>query len=316
MSPPARSRNEPASDAPPPSAAAGRRTVGLIGIGLVGTALAERLLAAGFEVVGYDIDAARVDALTALGGTAAIGANDVADRCERVLLALVDPVVTQDVIEDAAMHLKSGAVVIDTGTGDPLRTEMMARRLLARGIELVDAPLSGSSEQIRRGEGIAMVGGSAAAVAACADLWPVLAARHVHVGASGAGQRAKLATNLILGLNRAALAEGLAFAEAQGLDPAAFVELVRITPAYSRAVDIKGARMLERAYEPESRIAQHRKDVALMLSTGEAAKLDLPLTRAHAALLDAAITAGDGQADNAAIVEVWRRDRANRTRND
>jgi 3-hydroxyisobutyrate dehydrogenase-like beta-hydroxyacid dehydrogenase len=154
-----------------------------------------------------------------------------------------------------------------------------------------------------------MLGGSDAAIAACAEIWPVIAARHVRVGPAGAGQRAKLATNLVLGLNRAALAEGIAFAEALGLDPAAFVELVRITPAYSRAVDIKGARMLGRDYAPESRIAQHRKDVGLMLAAAEAAKLPLPLTAAHAALLDAAVAAGDGDLDNAAIVEVWRRAR-------
>jgi 3-hydroxyisobutyrate dehydrogenase-like beta-hydroxyacid dehydrogenase len=283
--------------------------IGLIGIGLVGAALAGRRQGAGFPVLGYDIDAERCAALSALGGSIAVSANDVADRCARVVLALVDPKVTQDVIEDTATHLQAGAIVIDVGTGDPLRTEMLARRLLARGSELIDAPLSGSSEQIRRGEAVAMLGGSEAAIAACAEIWPVIAARHVHVGPAGAGQRAKLATNLVLGLNRAALAEGIAFAEALGLDPAAFVELVRITPAYSRAVDIKGARMLGRDYAPESRIAQHRKDVGLMLAAAEAAKLPLPLTAAHAALLDAAVAAGDGDLDNAAIVEVWRRAR-------
>lgn len=283
--------------------------VGLIGIGLVGTALAERLHAAGFPVLGYDIDSERCATLTALGSAVAVSANDVADRCARVVLALVDPQVTQDVIEDMAAHLHGGSIVIDVGTGDPLRSEMLARRLLARGTDLVDAPLSGSSEQIRRGEAVAMLGGSDDAIAACADLWPVIAARHVQVGPAGAGQRAKLATNLILGLNRAALAEGLAFAEALGLDPAAFVELVRITPAYSRAVDVKGAKMLARDYAPESRIAQHRKDVGLMLAAADAAKLPLPLTAAHAALLDAAVAAGDGDLDNAAIVEVWRRAR-------
>lgn len=284
-------------------------TVGLIGIGLVGTALAERLLAAGHGVLGFDIEPGRCAALASLGGTVAVSANDVADRSPRLFLALLDPIVTQDVIEDVTTHLQRGAIVIDVGTGDPLRAEMMARRLLARGNELIDAPLSGSSELIRRGEAVAMLGGSEAAIAACADLWPVIAAHHVRIGPAGAGQRAKLATNLILGLNRAALAEGLAFAEAQGLDPAAFIELLRSTPAYSRAVDIKGERMVARNYEPESRIAQHRKDVVLMLAAADTAKLRLPLTEAHAALLDAAMVAGDGELDNAAIVEVWRRSR-------
>ena len=203
--------------------------------------------------------------------------------------------------------MSAGDVVIDVGTGDPRLAESFAARLAEHGIEWVDAPLSGSSEQIRRGEAIAMLGGTPAAVAACSDVWPMIARSHVHLGSAGSGQRAKLATNLILGLNRVALAEGLAFAEACGLDPAAFIDLVRITPAYSRAVDAKAARMLERNYEPESRIVQHRKDVRLILDAAGKAGINLALTVAHATLLDDAIAAGDGQLDNAAIVEVYRR---------
>lgn len=286
---------------------AAKRPVGLIGVGLVGAALAQRLLAAGYPVVGHDIDAERMRELAALGGAAASDPVGVATQSRRIILALLNAPITEAVVDQAFAHLHSGDIVIDMGTGDPERTIALAARLEAIGVGWVDAPLSGSSEQIRRGEGVAMIGGSDAPVAACADLWPVLCGRHVHVGPAGSGHRAKLATNLILGLNRAALAEGLAFAEALGLDSAAFVELVRVSPAYSRAVDAKAAKMLSRDYTPESRIAQHRKDVALMLAAAEAAQMELPLTRSHAGLLDRAIAAGDGELDNAAIVEVWRR---------
>lgn len=283
--------------------------VGLIGIGLVGAALAERLLNAGYPVAGHDVDPARMGAFAALGGTPAGDAPGVAHNARRLILALLNTPVTEAVIDRTFAQLRRGDVVIDMGTGDPERTELLAARLAADGVRWVDAPLSGSSEQIRRGEGVAMLGGAADAVAACADLWPVLSGQHVHVGPAGSGHRAKLATNLILGLNRAALAEGLAFAEALGLDAEAFIELVRVSPAYSRAVDAKAAKMLARDYAPESRITQHRKDVALMLAAAEAAHAELPLTRAHADLLDRAIAAGDGALDNAAIVEVWRRGR-------
>src|SRR5258708_7848218 len=213
--------------------------IGLIGIGLVGAALAERLRAAGHAVVGYDIDPARGAVLAALGGEVAADASEVARRCRRVIAALVEPSTTESVIASIESELRTGDIVIDAGTGDPQRIAAIAGRLSERGVELIDAPLSGSSEQIRRGEAVAMLGGDAAAIAACSALWPVIARAHVHLGPTGYGQRAKLATNLILGLNRAALAEGLAFAEALGLDPAAFVELVRVSPAYSRAVDAK-----------------------------------------------------------------------------
>jgi len=310
-----------AMSAPPtPDARAGSTAtaasgpIGIIGVGLVGLALAERFRAAGHDVTGYDVDPARHGLLEAVGGTAAVSANDVADRCARVFIALASPAATQDVIETIATHLKSGAAIIDVGTGDPGRTEMLARRLLARGMELLDAPLSGSGEQIRNGTAVAMIGGSERGFAACAALWPVVAANVAHLGPPGAGQRAKLAANLLLGLHRAALAEGIAFAEALGLDPVRFVELLRITPASSGAVEAKAARMLERRYDPESRIAQHRRDVDLILEAASAARLPLPLSTAHAAQLDAAIAAGDGDLDDAAIVEVWRRARDAATR--
>ena len=286
--------------------------IGLIGVGTIGAALAERLLAAGYPVVGFDTDPARSAALVALGGTAAVSVNDTATRAQRTIIALVDPAITQDVIEAIAPQLENGHLIIDVSTGDPQRSEMLARRLLARGVQFVDAPLSGTAEQIRRGEAIAMLGGGDAAIAMCADLLSVIAAQHVHLGPPGNGHRAKLATNVILGLNRAALAEGLAFAETLGLDPSAFVELIRISPAYSRVVDAEARKMLEHDYAPESRILQQRREVALVQA---AAGLPLPLSTALAALLDAAIAAGDDQLDSAAIIEVWRRKLKSSNRN-
>jgi 3-hydroxyisobutyrate dehydrogenase-like beta-hydroxyacid dehydrogenase len=270
-------------------------------------ALAERLLAAGHPVLGHDIAMERLATLQARGGAAAASACDVARGARLIILALLDAPTTARVVEAIAADLRAGDRLIDVSTSTPAATVALAAHLAARGVTLIDAPLSGSSEQIRRGEAVTMLGGPPEAIASCADLWPVLAGRHVHLGPTGSGHRAKLATNLILGLNRAALAEGLAFAESLGLDPAAFVELVRATPAYSRAVDAKAAKMLARDYAPESRIAQHRKDLGLVLEAGRDARIALPLTTAHAAVLDAAIAAGDGALDNAAIIEVWRR---------
>jgi 3-hydroxyisobutyrate dehydrogenase-like beta-hydroxyacid dehydrogenase len=128
------------------------------------------------------------------------------------------------------------------------------------------------------------------------------------MGGAGAGARAKLALNLVLGLNRAALAEGLAFAEGLDLEGAAFLSLLRDSPAYSAAMDAKGAIMLEGRFSPpQARLAQHRKDLALMLAEAERTGQPLPLGAAHAALLDAAIAAGDADLDNAAVLQQLRR---------
>jgi 3-hydroxyisobutyrate dehydrogenase-like beta-hydroxyacid dehydrogenase len=119
------------------------------------------------------------------------------------------------------------------------------------------------------------------------------------------GARAKLATNLVLGLNRAALAEGMAFAEALGIGRAAFLAMVDGSPAASPAALAKGRKMVASDWVPESRIRQHLKDVGHMMALAGAARQDLPLTAAHAKLLEAAVAAGDGELDNAAILRRW-----------
>ena len=122
------------------------------------------------------------------------------------------------------------------------------------------------------------------------------------------GARAKLATNLVLGLNRAAFAEGLVFAESLGIQPAAFLELVLASPARSDAAALKGPLMVAGDFAPQSRIRQHLKDLELMLAGAGAMGQRLPLTETHAALLRAAVACGDGELDNAAIVRQLRRE--------
>ena len=119
--------------------------------------------------------------------------------------------------------------------------------------------------------------------------------------------RAKLATNLVLGLNRAALAEGMVFAESMGIAPQTFLDLVLATPARSDAAVVKGNMMVNAQFAPQSRIRQHLKDVQLMLDIAQVHQQNLPLSQTHAALMRDAVAAGDGELDNAAIVQQIRR---------
>lgn len=280
-------------------------TIGLVGIGLVGLELARHLVAHGFRVVGHDIDAARLALLEQAGGEAAGSPAAVAGRADRVVLALLDTPTTCRVVEaeDGLMRAaRPPRYVIDTSTGDPDAVVALGERLAARGTRLVDATLSGSSAQIAAREGVVMVGARAADYAACEDVLGAFGDRVFHVGGPGAGMKAKLATNVMVGLNRAALAEGLAFARALGLDLPAFLDLAKATPAYSAAMDIKGERMLAGRYDPpDSRVRQHLKDVDIILGYAAAASQPLPLSQAHRALLAAAVAGGDGDLDNAAI---------------
>ena len=116
----------------------------------------------------------------------------------------------------------------------------------------------------------------------------------------------KLISNLVLGLNRAVLAEGLAFAEAIGVPPAAALEVLTGSNAYSRAMDVKGRKMVERDFTVQAKLSQHLKDVRLMLQAGADAGLPLPLTETHRRLMEQAEAAGLGDLDNCAIIEVLR----------
>ena len=260
------------------------RIVGLIGLGLVGRAIAARLQAAGFEVLGYDLSP---EAMRAFEGKA----TPAAMQAKRIVLAVFD---TADV--ERAVIESSASLYIDCTTGDPARIEALARGLAARNVGFVEAPLAGSSEAIRNGEATMFVGGDSAG---CEDLLAAISARRIPVGLAGMGARAKLAINLVLGLNRTALAEGMAFAEAVGIERRQFLELYRASPAASAAALAKGEKMVTGDFTPESRIRQHLKDVQHIRRYARSA---LPLTEAHEKLLADAVAAGDGELDNAAII--------------
>src|SRR5207237_8033138 len=117
----------------------------------------------------------------------------------------------------------------------------------------------------------------------------------------------KAAVNLILGLNRLALAEGLGFAERIGLDPAAFLDVARHSAAYSQVMDVKGSKMLRRDFAPEGRITQHLKDVHLMLEQAARVKQQLPLLAVHAEVLEACVRNGESDLDNSVVIEEIRR---------
>ena len=199
-----------------------------------------------------------------------------------------------------------GQIVIDTTTGDPEQSVVWERQLGERGAHYLDAPISGSSEQTRRGEATVIVGGDQAAFSACEDLWPVLGKHVFHVGTSGSAAKVKLVSNLVLGLNRAALAEGLAFAETLGLDPHGVLSVLQASAAYSRQMDTKGLKMIARNFVAQAKLSQHLKDVRLILEAAASHGLKLQLTDAHRQLLERAEAMDLGELDNSAIIQAVR----------
>ena len=282
------------------------RLIGLVGLGLMGGVFDARLRSAGFAVLGCDINAECCDAFARQGGQVAAFAVDVLRRCDRVILSLPSHREVAQVVAESGEALRRGQIIIDTTTGDPEPTEALARELAARGVTYLDATISGNSAQVRDGAAVVMVGGGAEAFAACGDMFAVLGQETFHTGASGTGAKMKLVTNLVLGLNRAALAEGLALGEAIGLDPDLTLRVMQRTPAYSRAMDVKGEKMLRSEFSPDARLSQHLKDVRLIVELGEQAGLPMTLSAAHREILEEAEVAGLGALDNSALIQVLR----------
>jgi 3-hydroxyisobutyrate dehydrogenase-like beta-hydroxyacid dehydrogenase len=278
--------------------------IGLIGLGLMGTALAERLLDHGYRVAVWNRTREKAIPLIAKG--AEWSENPLA-VCQRVVLSLYTTEVVEKVLEHLQAGLHPGLILLDTTTGKPEQTAALGGRLAGLGVHYLDAPISGSSQQTREGQATVIVSGDRAAFALCADLWRVMGGKVFHVGPCGTAAKLKLISNLVLGLNRAALAEGLAFAEALGVTPAAALDVMIASNPYSRAMDVKGRKMVERDFTVDARLSQHLKDVHLMLDAAAAAGISLPLTDMHRRLLEQAEVAGLGGQDNSAIIEVLRK---------
>lgn len=287
--------------------------IGLVGLGLVGTAMAERLLAEKINVIGFDIEPAKCDLLETLGGKAVSNPAQVAEQTDRIILSLPNTDAVLKVVECPEGILESKRLpryIIDTTTGDPDETAALAHRLEEKNIYFLDAPFSGSSRQVRDKEITFMVGGDKTAYEKCMDIFQTLGGQVCYLGDSGNGSRAKLASNLILGLNRLALAEGLVFAGKLGLDRKAFLELLKVTPAYSAVMDVKGKKMLDDDFTAEGRLRQHHKDVSIILKYSQKLGQELPLSQVHLDVLKKAIEAGDGDLDNSAVIrEIERRKR-------
>jgi len=286
------------------------RQIGIAGLGLLGSALAHRLLGAGFSPKGFDIDPAKTAVFAKAGG---IGATlDEVAHCDVVLLAVFDTGQVEDVVTNAllpALTPGTPKTVLCASTCDPDRIAALIAKVAPLGLSMIETPVSGSSGQVRNGDGVGLIGGERDAIDSVADILDALYPKWFFMGAAGNGGRAKLAINHILGLNRLVLAEGLVFAERLGLDPKSFLDVARQSAAYSQVMDIKGAKMVSGEYSPQGFIHQSLKDFHLILEQAASRGQEMPLATLNAAALEACVKRGEGERDNSAVIEEIRRRR-------
>lgn len=283
---------------------------GVIGAGLMGTAITQRLMGAGFEVLAYDVDADKRAAIGRIGAKPEATAAVVIAGCVITVLSVFNTDQVEEVIAgpgggvDAIAQGSGPRIFIVTSTCDPDQLAALAERVAPHGAQILEVPISGTSRQVAKGDGVGLVGGDCGVAERAADVLDAICPRRHYLGAVGNGSRAKLAVNLVLGLNRAALAEGVVFASRLGLDPVPFLEVVRGSAAYSQVMDVKGELMAKREYlDPQSRVDQSLKDFTLMLDQARAKAQALPFAEVYARMLQDCVAHGEAEWDNAAIAE-------------
>jgi 3-hydroxyisobutyrate dehydrogenase-like beta-hydroxyacid dehydrogenase len=281
-----------------------KSSIGIVGLGLVGSALASRLLSLNYKVSGYDVDSAAADKNAHLGVVVVDNIELLAQQVDVVVICVLDDAALLSVCE-ALQASVCAKLVISCVTASAEAASEVGRQCEAKGMAFAEFPLLGSSEQIQQGAAKGLLGASADAADLWASIFASLSPNYTHVGRVGLGAVAKLACNLVLGLNRAALAEGMALANALGIKPQDFLGALTDSPAHSQAVNTAGVRMAERQFAPVSRVRQHRKDLVLILDAAKSQGLEVALTQAHAGLLDKVISMGNGDLDNVAVITAY-----------
>lgn len=291
-------------------ALAGRR-VGVVGLGLMGRPMARNLHRAGAAVTIHNRSRAVVDEIAAEGMTPADSPAAVARAVEAVILVLPDtPAVEAVLLGDngIAGALAPGTLVVDMGTTAVTATRGFAARVAAAGGLWLDAPVSGGQVGAEEGALTIMAGGDDTAFARARPFLETLGRRITHVGGPGAGQVAKAANQVIVGLTIGAVAEALALARAAGVDPARVREALSGGFADSRILELHGRRMIDGAFAPGGRVTTQRKDMDQALALAAELGLDLPATALGRDLYDRLIEAGDGALDHSALYRLYAKD--------
>jgi len=283
--------------------------VGFIGLGVMGRPMAERLVKAGNALSINRVKAAS-QYLVGLGATSLDTPRAVAQQSDVIIVMVPDTPDVEAVLfgpNGVAEGLERGKLVIDMSSISPVATKQFAERIEQLGSAYLDAPVSGGEIGARNGSLSIMVGGDRAAFERALPLFEAMGKNITLVGGVGDGQTAKVANQIIVGLNIEAVAEALTFAERAGADPARVREALMGGFASSRVLEVHGERMINKTFDPGFRIRLHRKDLSLAVDAAKALELTLPNTAATHQLMDTALAEGDGEKDHSALIRTVQR---------
>ncbi len=277
--------------------------IGFIGLGIMGTPMAAHLLAAGHSM--FVRTRSRVPAALAAATVCATNA-EVARAADVIFLMLPDtPDVAQVLFgeDGVSSGLSAGKTVVDMSSISPIETKVFAQKIVDMGCEYLDAPVSGGEVGAKAGSLTIMVGATEAGFAQIKPLFELMGKNITLVGGHGDGQTTKVANQIIVALNIAAVGEALLFASKAGADPAKVRAALMGGFAASRILEVHGERMIKRTFAPGFRIALHQKDLSLALAGAKAMGVALPQTASAAQLMQTCAASGWDQLDHSALVK-------------
>ncbi len=278
--------------------------LGFIGLGIMGTPMCGHLIKAGHRVFVHT--RSKVPAEIAASATVCASQREVAESADIVFLMLPDTPDVEAVLfgeAGVASGLSRGKAVVDMSSISPLATKEYARRIVERGCEYLDAPVSGGEVGAKAGSLTIMVGGTPEGFERVKPLFELMGKNITLVGGHGDGQTTKVANQIIVALNIAAVGEALLFASKAGADPAKVRQALMGGFAASRILEVHGERMIQRTFNPGFRIGLHQKDLNLALAGAKAIGVALPQTAGAAQLMQACAANGWDQLDHSALVK-------------
>ena len=279
--------------------------VGFIGLGIMGSPMAANLIKGGHQLFLFSIPSIP-QSLVDAGGSACANGKEVAQKADIIITMVPDTPHVQAALFDEngiAAGLTKGKIVVDMSSISPLATKEFAKKINALGCDYLDAPVSGGEVGAKASSLTIMVGGSEATFAKVKPLFELMGKNITLVGGNGDGQTCKVANQIIVALNIAAVGEALVFASKAGADPAKVRQALMGGFAASRILEVHGERMIKRTFAPGFRIRLHQKDLGLAMQGARELGLALPQTAGAAQLMQAAAAQGWDQLDHSELVK-------------
>lgn len=282
--------------------------IGFIGLGIMGKPMSKNLLKAGYELIVLDRNQSTMEEIATAGAQTASSPKEVAERSDLIITMLPNSPHVKEVVlgENGVIEgAKAGATVVDMSSIAPLVSREIGRKLAEKGIEMLDAPVSGGEPKAIDGTLSVMVGGKKEVFDQCYPVLQAMAGSVVLTGDLGAGNVTKLANQVIVALNIAAVSEALVLATKAGVEPELVYQAIRGGLAGSTVLDAKAPMMMDRNFDPGFKIDLHVKDLNNVLETSHELGVPLPLTAAVMEMMQALKVDGLGNADHGSLVRYY-----------